>query len=105
MTSEGWMNCWEGGWESKTSTIIGSVEVETFCFFFGDGSSSSSSTSSTVIVLDLLKVVDDPFWKDGNEDGFGGGLGDCEGNSIKLVSGDPLVDEDKWAGGLDLLLP
>lgn len=103
MTSEGRRNGWEGGWESTISTISGSAG-ETFCFF-SDGNSSSSSTSSTVTVLDPLNAVDDPFWKDENDDGFGGGLGDCEGNSIELVGGDPFVDADKWAGGRDLLLP
>ena len=43
--------------------------------------------------------------KEGNEVCFGGGLGDCEGKSTKLVSEDPLVEADRWAGGRDLLLP
>ena len=48
-------------------------------------------------------MVDDPFWKDGNGNCLGGGLGDCEGELIELVSDGPLAD--KWAGGRDLLLP
>jgi len=55
-----------------------------------------------VTVLDPLRVVDDPFWKVGNDGCLGGGLGDCEG---ELVSEDPLAGVDKWAGGRDLLLP
>ena len=50
-------------------------------------------------------VVDDPFRKDGNDDCFGGGLGDCEGKLTELVSGDPLMEADSWADGRDLLLP
>lgn len=50
-------------------------------------------------------MVNDPFWKVGNDGCLGGGLGDCEGESTELVSGDPLAEADKWAGGRDLLLP
>ena len=53
-------------------------------------------------VLDPLRMVDDPFRKDENDDCLGGGLGDCEG---ELVSEGPLAEADKWAGGRDLLLP
>jgi len=102
MTSEGRRNGCEGGGRSTISTIVGSAGAGAFFCFFGDGSSSSSSTSSTVTVLDPLRVVDDPFWKVGNDGCLGGGLGDCEG---ELVSEDPLVGADKWAGGRDLLLP
>lgn len=55
--------------------------------------------------LDPLRVVDDPFWEDGNGDCFGGGLGDSEGKLTELVSEEPLVEADRWAGGRDLLLP
>jgi len=105
MTSEGRRNDCEGDGRSSTSTIMGSTGAGPFFCFFGDGSSSSSSISSIVTALVPLRVVDDPFWKDGNDDCFGGGLGDCEGESTELVSGDPLVEADKRAGGRDLLLP
>jgi hypothetical protein len=50
-------------------------------------------------------VIGDPFWKDGNGDRFGGGLGDCEGEFTELFSEDPFKEADKCAGGRDLLLP
>ena len=102
MTSEGRRNCCEGGGRSSISTIVGSAGTGALFCFFGGGSSPSSSTSSTVADLDPLRVADDPFWKDENDDCLGGGLGDCEG---ELISEDPLAEADKWAGGRDLLLP
>ena len=105
MTSEGRRNGCEGGGRSSISTIVGSVGAGALFCFFGNGSSSSSSTSSTVTVLEPLRAVDDPFWKDGTDDCVGGGLGDCEGELIEPVSEDPLAEADKWAGGRDLLLP
>jgi hypothetical protein len=106
MTSEGRRNgldC-EGGGGSSISTIMGSAGTAAFFRFFGDGS-SSSSTSSTITALDPLWVADDPFWKEGNDDCLGGGLGDCEGELTESAPEEPLVEADKWAGGRDLLLP
>ena len=105
MTSEGRRGVWEGDRGSSISTIIGSAGVGVFFCLFGNRGSSSSSTSSTVTILDSSRVVDDPFWKDGNGDRLGGGLGDCEGERTELASEDPSGEIDKWAGGRDLLLP
>ena len=84
--------------------IIGSAGTGPFFCFFGSGSSLSPSTSSTVTALCPLRVVD-PFWKDRNDGCFGGGLGDCDGESTELVSEDRFVGGDRCAGGRDLLLP